>query len=201
MSLLNAVKKVFSEENQIEIDNLYELLNNIKEEVVYRKNGKNIDKIIQLNANTGSKIKTTYYDYFDDKKIRSVDEYDPKSGRKIRTINYVLYKSIDEYDPQTGKKTRTINFNIKDETKVSSIQEYDQETQEISKIYIYKRDGKSINVIKNVNSKSITKIENKPQSKQVIDNIPNVSLQKPNNEIANLIDKLYGNSLSFDAIK
>lgn len=121
-----------------------------KEKIVYRKNGKSIDKVIEFDAKTGSKIKTTHYDYFDDKKIRSIDEFDKQSGKKIRTINYVLYKSIDEYDIESGKKLRTINYNVKDETKISSIQEYDLETGKIITVSIYKRDGKTLSIIKRI---------------------------------------------------
>ena len=76
--------------------------------------------------------------------------YDRKSGRKIRTVNYVLYKSIDEYDLNSGKKVRTINFNIKDDTKISSIHEYDVNTGNIVTISIYKRDGKTVSIIKKI---------------------------------------------------
>ena len=95
-----------------------DLTSETKEKIIYRKNGKSIEKVIEFDTKTGSKVKTTHYDYFDDKKIRSVDEFDRKSGKKLRTINFVLYKSIDEYDLQSGKKIRTINFNVKDETKI-----------------------------------------------------------------------------------
>ena len=90
------------------------------------------------------------FDYLNEKKVRSIDEYDKFTGKKIRTINYVLYKSVDEYDLETGKKIRTINFNIKDENKISSIQEYDLETEKIVKISIFKRDGKTISIIKSI---------------------------------------------------
>ena len=85
-----------------------------REEVVYRKNGISINKIIEVDVVTGMRVKTTHYDYFDDKKVRSIDEYDRETGAKLRTINYVLYKSIDEYDVVSGKKLRTINFSVKD---------------------------------------------------------------------------------------
>lgn len=136
----NKLKLLYSQQIQYET----------KEEVVYRKNGKTIDRITEFDMNTGSKLKTTHYDYFNDKKIRSIDEFDTKTGKKIRTINYVLYKSIDEYDIQTGKKLRTINYNIKDDTKISSIQEYDQETGKIVTIFIYKKDGETISLIKRI---------------------------------------------------
>lgn len=105
---------------------------------------------MEVDAVTGLRLRTTHFDYFNDKKVRSIDEYDKFTGKKIRTINYVLYKSVDEYDLETGKKVRTINFNIKDENKISSIQEYDLETEKIVKISIFKRDGKTISIIKSI---------------------------------------------------
>lgn len=182
-----------------------------KEKIVYRKNGKSVDKVIEFDAKTGSKVKTTHFDYFDDKKIRSVDEFDKKSGKKLRTINYVLYKSIDEYDLQSGKKVRTINFNVKDETKISSIQEYDLETGKITTISIYKRDGKTVSIIKKIDpvtdkvtnwvNSSLT--NNKPfefskTSTFTYDNIKSSEEHKAKKEnIAQLIDNLYSKSSSF----
>ena len=152
MKLLTAIKKVLPVENESShLKLLYSSIHpEVREEVVYRKNGKSVDKIIEFDLNTGSKVKTTHYDYFNDKKIRSVDEFDRNTGKKIRTINYVLYKSVDEYDLETGKKLRTINFNVKDDTKLSSIQEYDSETGKIVTISIYKRDGKTVSIIKKI---------------------------------------------------
>ena len=182
-----------------------DLTSETKEKIIYRKNGKSIEKVIEFDTKTGSKVKTTHYDYFDDKKIRSVDEFDRKSGKKLRTINFVLYKSIDEYDLQSGKKIRTINFNVKDETKISSIQEYDQETGKISSISIYKRDGKTVSIIKSIDpvtdkvtnwvNSSLT--EQKPFvfSKTSTVTYDNIKLseehQNKKENIAQLIDNLY----------
>ena len=58
-----------------------------REEIIYRRNGKSVDKVVEFDIRTGSKVKTTHYDYFNDKKIRSVDEFDKNTGKKIRTIN------------------------------------------------------------------------------------------------------------------
>ena len=173
-----------------------------KEKIIYRKNGKSVDKVIEFDTKTGSKIKTTNYDYFDDKKIRSIDEFDKISGKKIRTINYVLYKSIDEYDIKSGKKLRTINFNVKDETKISSIQDYDMETGKIVTITIYKRDGKTISMIKKIDpvTEKVTNWVNsgleanpiKPikYSTRCYDNIE-MKGEEEKEDIAKLIDNLY----------
>lgn len=183
-----------------------------REEVFYRRNGKTVDKIVEFDKNTGSKVKTTYYDYFNDKKVRSVDEYDYNTGKKIRTINYVLYKSIDEYDIKTGKKVRTINFNVKDDTKISSIQDYDIETGKIITISIYKRDGKTISIVKKIDpvtDKVTNWVNNKNTDYKPIepakfttrnyDNIKAID-NKCKDDIAKLIDKLYRNNLKFENI-
>lgn len=183
----------------------------IKEKIVYRKNGKCVDKIIEFDAETGLKIKTTHYDYFNDKKIRSIDEFERNSGRKIRTINYVLYKSIDEYDLETGKKIRTINFNVKDESKVSSIQEYDLETGKISCISIYKRDGKTVSIIKRIDpiTEKVTNWVNtvsftyNPDEKMKYTTrcYDNIKTDRNTDDVANLIDKLYTNKLDFAVLQ
>lgn len=178
----------------------------------YRKNGKSVDKIIEFDLNTGSKVKTTHYDYFNDKKIRSVDEFDRNTGKKIRTINYVLYKSVDEYDLETGKKLRTINFNVKDDTKLSSIQEYDSETGKIVTISIYKRDGKTVSIIKKIDpiTEKVTSwvndknLEYKPIEPAKVmtrcyDNIK-IPDKKEKENIAQLIDNLYSNKIKFENI-
>ena len=109
----------------------------------------------------------------------------------MRTINFVLYKSIDEYDLQSGKKIRTINFNVKDETKISSIQEYDQETGKISSISIYKRDGKTVSIIKSIDPVT-DKVTNWVNSSVTYDNIKlSEEHQNKKENIAQLIDNLY----------
>ena len=218
MKLLKAIQKALPEEyleNAVDNTNLKHLYPNMnfetQEKIVYRKNGKSIEKIIEFDPKTGSKIKTTHYDYFNDKKIRSIDEYDRKSGKKIRTVNYVLYKSVDEYDIKTGKKIRTINYSVKDESKISSIQEYDIETGKITTITIYKRDGKTIGIIKKVDStteKVVNWINNNKNSYKPIEpekfstrNYDNIKLKEEEKEDINkLIDNLYCNNLKFDTI-
>lgn len=217
MKLLTAIQNVLPE-NKKEYKNMlndYHLKllysdKGTKEEVIYRKNGKSVDKIVEINVETGSKVKTTHFDYFDDKKVRSVDEYDYKTGKKIRTINFVLYKSVDEYDLETGKKVRTINYNVKDDSKISSIQEYDPETGKIISISIYKRDGVNVSIIKKFDPETgkVTNLVNNTKYKPVeTDNFKTRSydniefIQKNNKEdIDKLIDNLYRNNLKFDAI-
>lgn len=216
MKLLTAIQNVLPHKTEKEDLHLKLLYSNVqpetREEVVYRKNGKSVDKIVEFDSITGSKIKTTHYDYFNDKKIRSIDEYDRKTGKKIRTINYVLYKSVDEYDITTGKKIRTINFNVKDETKISSIQEYDSNTGKIVTISIFKRDGKTVSIIKKidpitekvtswVNNKNLEykPIEPPKVTTRYYDNIEKKS-QKEKDNIAQLIDNLYAKKMKFENI-
>lgn len=192
MKLLTAIQKVLPvEKDSSHLQLLYSNMHpETREEVVYRKNGKSVDKIIEFDVNTGSKVKTTHYDYFNDKKIRSVDEY----------------------DPETGKKLRTINFNVKDETKISSIQEYDSETGKIITISIYKRDGKTVSIIKKIDpvtEKVTSWVNNKNYEYKPVepakvmtrcyDNIK-VMDKKDKENIAQLIDNLYSNKVKFENI-
>lgn len=222
MTLLNAIHNAFPEQStNSHLKLLYnEPENQTREEIVYRKNGKTIDRIIEVDVVTGLRLKTTHFDYFNDKKVRSIDEYDKYSGQKIRTINYVLYKSIDEYDLATGKKIRTTNFSIKDENKISSIQEYDLATGKIIKISIFKRDGKTISIIKKidpitekvtswVNGQSLSS-QNSPKKveipktqkamSKIYENIKNSSIQSKQDDIARLIDNLYNKKVKIENI-
>lgn len=212
MKFINAFSEIFPTETPN--PSHLRLLNTAqtKEEVVYRKNGTSIDKIIEVDVLTGMRVKTTHFDYFNDKKVRSIDEYDRETGTKLRTINYVLYKSIDEYDVISGKKLRTINFSIKDENKISSVQEYDITTGKIIKIFIYKRDGKTVSIIKEIDPETgkITSIVNKI-STEISENTAQIkAIEKINNHIENmhskkedvstLLDSLYQKKMRFDNI-
>ena len=212
MKFINAFSEIFPTETPN--PSHLRLLNTTqtKEEVVYRKNGTSIDKIIEVDVLTGMRVKTTHFDYFNDKKVRSIDEYDRETGIKLRTINYVLYKSIDEYDVVSGKKLRTINFSIKDENKISSVQEYDITTGKIIKIFIYKRDGKTVSIIKEIDPETgkIASIVNKI-STEISENTAQIkAIEKINNHIENmhskkedvstLLDSLYQKKMRFDNI-
>ena len=213
MKFINAFSEIFPTETPN--PSHLRLLNTTqtKEEVVYRKNGTSIDKIIEVDVLTGMRVKTTHFDYFNDKKVRSIDEYDRETGIKLRTINYVLYKSIDEYDVVSGKKLRTINFSIKDENKISSVQEYDITTGKIIKIFIYKRDGKTVSIIKEIDPETgkITSIVNKI-STEISENTAQIkAIEKINNHVENmhskkedvstLLDNLYCKRIGFDDLK
>lgn len=121
------------------------------QEIVYRRNSSQIDRIHFYNKESGAKIKTNYYDYFNDKKIKSVDEYDEKTGQKIRTTNYTLYKSVTEYNRKSGKKLKTVNYSLRDENKITSIYEYHSIYDRVTRISIFRQDGKSISMVKEIN--------------------------------------------------
>ena len=211
MSLVKSNPKISEADNNsfTDIKVLYpELAESTREEIIYRRNGRTVDKLIEFDSDTGLKIKTTHYDYFDDKKIRSIDEFDKVTGKKIRTTNFVLYKSIDEFDLKTGKKLRTINFQVKDETKISSIQEYDPETEKIVTISIYKRDGKTVGIVKNIDPETgkVTNWVNRDKDSVTFDiskydtsSYDNIKQQKEaeKSDIAQLIDNLYRNKFRF----
>ena len=115
-----------------------------------------------------------------------------------------MYKSIDEYDFETGEKLRTINFNVKDDTKISSVQEYDTISGKITKIFIFKKDGKTICAIKKINPETneVTDYLNRENWQNPIrmisentvccDNIKN-DIYKKDDSVENLIDHLYQN--------
>ena len=126
----------------------------IRKEIVYRRNKLSIDRVIEYDAGTGDKLRVVHYDYFNNEKIRAIDEFVPHTGQKFRTINYILYKSIDEFDVDSGKRIRTINYDIRNENRVTSIQEYDLETGKIKKVTLYRRDGQTISTIKEINPKT-----------------------------------------------
>jgi len=211
MKLLEPIQKSFSKTEDSHLKLLFpEEKSETRKETVYRRNGVSIDKIIEFDADTGMKVKTTHYDYFNDKKIRSIDEYDSESGKKLRTINYVLYKSIDEYDLESGKKIRTINFNVRDESKISSIQEYDLETGNIIRVFIYKRDGKTVSIIKNLETgenEHINKFDKKveynpikPSEYFTTRSYDNIEMMDNNTKecVAELIDNLYKDNSGFE---
>lgn len=115
-------------------------------ETIYRSDGVSVDKIIETDAQTNQVVKITYFDYFNDKKIKSVEEFE--EGIKIRVTLFSFFKSVSEFDKKTGKKTKTINYTVKDDSKIMSEYDYDIETERISRMTVYRTDGKSIAFIK-----------------------------------------------------
>lgn len=131
--------------------NLYCSNEDSNEEVRYRKNSSQIECIHSYDKSSGKRIKSTYYDYFNSKKIKFIDEFDSKTGQKIRTINFTLYKSITEYNIKTGKRLKTINYSLRDENKIASIHEYHNIYDKVSRISIFRPDGKSVSMVKEIN--------------------------------------------------
>ena len=123
----------------------------IRKETFYRRNKQSLDCVVEYDAKTGNKLRVIHYDYFNNEKIRAIDEFVPQTGKKYRTINYILYKSIDEFDTDTGKRIRTINYDIRNENRVTSIQDYDEKTGNIKKVTLYRRDGQTVSTIKEIN--------------------------------------------------
>lgn len=122
-----------------------------RKEIIYRHNSSRIERIHFFDKETGVRIKTNYYDYFDDNKLKSVDEYDEKTGEKVRSTNYTLYKSVTEYNKKSGKKLKTVNYSLRDENKIASIHEYHSIYDKVSRISIFRPDGKSISMVKEIN--------------------------------------------------
>ena len=79
-------------------------------ETVYRHNGTSVEKIIEYHPETKMKVKVTTFDYFNDKKVKSVEEFDFDTGLRTRTTSYTLFKSVTEFDSKTGKKVKETTF-------------------------------------------------------------------------------------------
>ena len=124
---------------------------NFRKEIIYRKNSHNVERINFYDKLTGKKVKTKYFDYFNDKKVKLIDEFDIETGKKIRSTDYTVYKSITEYNPKTGKKLKTYNYSMRDENKIVSIHEYHSIYDKVSRISIFRPDGKSISMVKEIN--------------------------------------------------
>jgi hypothetical protein len=117
-------------------------------EVVYKSDGKKIDKIIEKNTANGNLHKITFFDYFDNSKIKSIEDY--SDGIKIRTTNFSLFKSVTDYDKKTGKKYKVTNFDIKDENKKTSVYDYDLVTGNLIQMTVYRTDGNNIAFVKEI---------------------------------------------------
>ena len=105
----------------------------------------------------------------------------------------------------------------KDENKISSIQEYDQETGKIITISIYKRDGRTVSIIKKIDpvTEKVTSWVNNTNTSfkaaepaktvkpyittRCYDNIK-IMDNRDKEDIAKLIDNLYTNNLKFENI-
>lgn len=122
-----------------------------EDKIIYRKHSGKVESVTKFSQKNGNKIKVINYDYFDDKKIKSIDEFDEETGKIVRTTNLTLFKAITEYDIQSGKKLRTLNYNFRDESKLSSIHEYNLKYEKVSKITVFRNDGKSISMVKEIN--------------------------------------------------
>ena len=120
-------------------------------EIVYRHDGKTVDKIIEYAPNGITKKQVTNYDYFNDKKIKSIEEFDQETGNLKRITTFTLFKSVTNYDIKTGKKIKTTNFDLKTSTKKTSIYDYDIETEKISRVTVFRADGKSVSMVKELN--------------------------------------------------
>ncbi len=124
----------------------------LKKEIIYRYNRNTIEKIVEYSPVTNQKVRVINYDYFNDKKISSVEEY--IDDIRVRITSYSMFKSVTEFDRKTGKKLKTTNYSQCDNNKISSIYYYDSESEKISKICVYRSDGKNIAFVKEISPKT-----------------------------------------------
>lgn len=120
-------------------------------EIMYRHDGKTVDQVIEYAQDGITKKQITNYDYFDDKKIKSIEEFDTETGNLKTITTFTLFKSVTNYDVKTGKKLKTTNFDLKTSTKKTSIYDYDIETEKIRRVTVFRADGKSVSMIKELN--------------------------------------------------
>ncbi|MBR6098278.1 DUF2963 domain-containing protein [bacterium] len=120
----------------------------IHSQKVFRQDGISVEKIIETNTETGKIIRVINFDYFNDKKIKSIEEYE--DDIKIRFTAFSFFKSVTEFDRKTGKKIKTTNYNIKDDTRKISVYDYDIESGKIVRMSVYRTDGKNLAFIKEI---------------------------------------------------
>jgi len=169
---LESLNKQFKEQERFEAEKYFE-------EKVYRKSSGKIECVHTFTKKEGKRVKTVYYDYFNDKKIKSVDEYSEKTGKKIRTTDFTLYKSVTEYNPENEKKLKTVNYTLKDESKIASIHEYHNIYNKVSRISIFRPDGKTISMVKEINplTERVEKCINYKKDSNIISSISKYEFQ------------------------
>ena len=113
---------------------------------IYRQDGITLEKEIEYNKYSGNIEKITKYNYFDDKKISSIEEYN--DGKKFKETNFHFFMVVTDYDITSGKKVRSTNYDLKDKSKIISKYDYDAKTEKIIRISVYRPDGKTIAFIK-----------------------------------------------------
>ena len=159
---------------------LKNLLHNDNEQIIsktiYRKDGITVDKIIEINVTSGETIKITNYNYFDDKKIKSVEDYE--NGIKVRDTSYNIFKVITEFDRTSGKKFRTYNYNLKMQEKLISIYDYDMETEKIVKMTVFQPDGETISFVKEISPQTgmVTRCINYKKNSKAISSVSQYKL-------------------------
>ncbi|MDW3617773.1 MAG: DUF2963 domain-containing protein [Candidatus Phytoplasma pruni] len=117
--------------------------------VVYKSDGKTINRIYEYNSNAKI-IKTTYFQFqSDDKTINRIEEYD-SNEQLIKTTQYqsdgknIYY--VDEYDSDENP-IKTTYFQSDGQT-IDCIEEYEYDSdEELIKTTQYQSDGKTINYI------------------------------------------------------
>jgi len=124
----------------------------IESKQIYRSDGTSVEKLVETDKNSGNVIRITYYDYFDDKKIKSIEDYE--DGIKVRITLFSFFKSVTDLDKETGKKIRTVNYDIKNSDTKISVYDYDAESEMIVRVTVYRTDGKNIAFIKEISPKT-----------------------------------------------
>lgn len=118
----------------------------------YRNNGVSVEKLVEYDLQNHMIVKVTNYDYFNDKKIKSIEEFDRETGLKTKITSYTLFKSVTEFDIKTGKKFKTTNYDIKYPDKKTSVYDFDLESEKIKRVTIFRADGNSVSMVKELDT-------------------------------------------------
>ncbi|KOR75350.1 ATP-dependent Zn protease [Candidatus Phytoplasma pruni] len=174
----------------------------ILKRVVYKSDGKTINRIYEYNSNAKI-IKTTYFQFqSDDKTINRIEEYD-SNEKLIKTTQYqsdgknIYY--VDEYDSDENP-IKTTYFQSDGQT-IDCIEEYEYDSdEELIKTTQYQSDGKTINYI-SINEydpdKKLTKTTQYQSDGQTInfiyeydsdENITKTTFYKSDGQIINCIE-------------
>ena len=133
------LKNIVSKNHESEIE--------IVSSPVFRQDG-SIEKLIEKNSSTGEILRITHFDYFNEKKIKLIEDFE--NGKKVRDTSFSFFKSVTDIDKNTGKKLKTTNYEINDDNKKMSVYDYDIETEQIIRMTVYRIDGKNIAFIKEI---------------------------------------------------
>ncbi len=93
---------------------------------LYNSDGKTINSINEVDPQTGNPVKVTYYK---NEQVKVIIESDPQTEKMIKSTNFSeldgkIIKSVTEYDSKTGKEIKLTTYEP-DGVTIKSIKTYD----------------------------------------------------------------------------